>query len=565
MSDSTYTSGAINFAGLGNGTDFNALIDGLVNVEKNRVVRLEKWRASWELKNEQFKELNSQMLTMRTTLQSFDTMNEFLSKAVSSTNTDMVVAKANADAQESTHKLEIGQLATNDVLVTTSGASSLTSAVTSADTSFTYSYGGESFTLDNISAGTTLEGFVNLINNHPDSRGNLRASTIFDGSVYHLQLTGVDQGADNQIVISNAGSIIFGSGDFTETQNAQNSQVRVNGFPASNAGWIERSSNTVDDVIEGLTLDLKDANPGETVTLAVTTDNSAIRDNVTKFVDAVNIVRAQVIALTKVDEEGKGSILTGNYGVDMISQKLKNIVAEIGQGFTPWDESTVSGDKYASLAQLGIMTDAKEGSPTYGLLSIDYEKLNEALDDDPTGVATLFSAKGVGESQSTNYTFNSMIPGTTAPGFYDIEVVSDGTQITSATINGEPATFSGWEITGTTGGATGLAIRLDNTAAGTHTGKIAVKQGKTGEMIDELEELTQPYNEYTHEGGPLAVLRENYTDIMDSIDKKIEYENTRIDKLQKSLRLKFARLDALLGQYQLRQGQLDSSIAQLGS
>ncbi|NDV17893.1 flagellar filament capping protein FliD [Pseudodesulfovibrio sp. JC047] len=580
MVESTYSSGAINFAGLGNGTDFNKLIDSLVEVEEKRVTRLENWRASWEIKNGQFQNLNTQMLTLKTTLEGFDSVNEFMSKAVTSTNSSVLVATANADAQAASHTVEVGQLATNDVLITTSGASALNSVMTSTDTSFTYSYGGESFTIDNIAAGTTLENFVNIINNHPDSRNNIRASTIYDGSTYHLQLTGIDQGADNQIVISNAGTLAFGSGDFIQTQDAQNAQIRINGFPAPGTGWLERSTNTIDDAIEGLTLDLKDAAPGSTIGISVTTDKQAMQDTVTAFVEAVNTVRAQILAITKVDEtkgttstggeslvdptETKGSILTGNYGIDIISQNLKNITADMGIGFSAWDKDTLTGDAYSALSQLGIMTDAEQGSPTYGLLKIDYEDLSKALDENPDAVASLISSECRGKSLSPDISFKSLLDGSTKPGFYDIEVVSDGSQITSATINGEPASINGWEITGMKGDAVGMAIRLDNTAAGTHSGKIAIQQGKAGELIDELKELTKPYNKFTFEGGPLSVLQNNYNDIMSSIDDKIAYENARISKMESTMRLKFARLDALLGQYSLKQGQLDSAIGQLG-
>jgi flagellar hook-associated protein 2 len=82
-------------------------------------------------------------------------------------------------------------------------------------------------------------------------------------------------------------------------------------------------------------------------------------------------------------------------------------------------------------------------------------------------------------------------------------------------------------------------------------------------MITELEDLTRPYNKFTYEGGPLAVLQNNYKDIMDSIDEKIAFEEARIEKLERNLRLKYSRLDALLGQYQLQQGQLESALAQL--
>lgn len=558
-----YTSGAINFTGLGNGTDFNQLIDGLVDVEMNRVRRLQRWRASWETKNEQFKSLNTQMLTLKTSLENFNTINEFMAKTVTTNDSTRLTATANSSAQEASHTIEIGQLATTDVHITASGVSDLSSSITNTTTAFTFSYAGTSYTISNISAGTTLEGFVNIINNHADSRSRIRASTIFDGSVYHLQLNGLDQGGDNQLVISSAGDIIFNASDFNETQNAVNSQIRVDGFPSAAGGWIERSTNSINDVITGITLNLQDAAVGTEVKLNVNTDESKIKDNIVKFVEQVNIVRAQIQSITEVDEEGEGSILTGNYGVDMVAQNLKNITADMGLGFMNWDQDTLSGDKFTALSQLGITTDAEEGSVTYGLLKIDEEELDAALKEDPQAVAELFAADHLGESQSPDFTFESLIDDTTKAGKYEVEIVSDGSQITSATINGEPAKISGWNIIGLTGDATGMSIRLDNTLAGNHSGTVTVKQGKAGEMIDELTALTKPYNEYTYEGGPLAVLQDNYNDIMDSIDDKIDYETTRIDKMERNMKLKFARLDALLGQYQLRQGQLEGQLAQL--
>ena len=558
-----YTSGAINFTGLGNGTDFNQMVEKLIEVENTRVTRLTNWRSSWEQKNEQFKDLNSKMLSLKTTLEKFDTINEFMAKSVSTTDASLLTAKADSDAQAASHTVEIGQLATNDVHITASGVSDLTSSITTSNTTFTFSYGSESITMSGISAGTTLEGFVQLINNHTDTKDKIRASTIFDGSVYHLQLNGLDQGADNQIVISNTGTMVFGAGDFNETQNAVNSKIKVNGFPPAADEWIERSSNSVDDVIEGLTLTLNDAAVGTSTKINVVTDTDAIRANALEFVNQVNAIRAQIKSLTSVNEEGEGSILTGNYGVDIVGQNLKNITADLAQGFTPWDATTSSGDYYTALSQIGITTDAEEGSPNYGMLKLDADEFDKALENDPDGVAELFAAKNLGESNSPSFSYTSLIDGTTRPGVYDVEIVSDGTKIVSATINGEEAGIDGWVITAKTGEALGLGIRLDNTAAGTHTGSVSVKNGKVNEMIEELKELTKPYNEYTYEGGPLAVLQDNYNDIMDSIDKKIDYEQTRIEKLERNMKLKFSRLDALLGQYELRQGALQSQLGQL--
>ncbi len=587
-----YTSGAINFAGLGNGTDFNALIDGLMNVEKRRVARLEIWKSSWQQKNDQFKELNTMMVSLKTTLESMDTISEFMKRTVNSSNPNIVTATATDRAEMTNHTIEVGQLAVNDMHVTDNGVSSLGDSITENDTNFTFSYAGESYTISNIGAGTSVARFVDIINSDPRSRDKIRASTIYDGSQYHLQISGRDLGAENQVVISNTGTMVFSASDFAESQNAVNSQIKVNGFPSAAGGWIESASNSISNVIEGVTLNLKDAQPGATVKISLTTDTAAIKENIVKFVDEINKVRTKIEQITMVDNNTdstsnvkqtgnttanvassvKGSILTGNYGVDMVAQNLKNIMAGKAPGFIPYNPETGEGDKYSSLSQLGILTDADKGSETYGLLKIyppdpDPDKvlfdLDKALADDPEAVARLFATNLSGESNTADITFGSLVAGHTKAGIYEVEYVSDGTTIVSATINGEEASISGSQITAKSGDATGMGLWVNDLSAGTHTGTVSVRQGKISEAIDELKVLTEPYNEFTNQGGPLNILQENYKDIMTSINHKIDYENRRIDKLELTYRLKFSRLDALLGQYQLKQGQLDNQIGQL--
>ncbi len=99
----------------------------------------------------------------------------------------------------------------------------------------------------------------------------MRATTIYDGTSYHLQLYGMDQGAGNQIVVSNAGSLVFGSSSFVNTQEAQSSLIKVDGFPVGSGNWISRDSNSVEDVIPGVSLTLKQANSNASITIGVTT------------------------------------------------------------------------------------------------------------------------------------------------------------------------------------------------------------------------------------------------------------------------------------------------------
>jgi flagellar hook-associated protein 2 len=564
---SAYTSGQVNISGLGNGTDFNALIDGLVKVESARITTLENWKQEWDDKVAQFQALNTKMLTLKTTLEGIDTMDSFVVKAVSTTDSTALTASADSTAQVSTHSVIVGQLAKNDILTTASGVSTLTSSVMTSNSNITFSYAGTSITLSNVSAGTTLTGLVNYINNNALCSGKIKATTIYDGSVYHLQIYGLGQGDANQVVISNTGGLVFQPAAFVNTQNAQSAHIKVDGYPVGADTWLSRDSNTVSDIIPGVTLNLKKADPSSTLQIDISTDKDAIKENIKTFVSQVNEVRSMIKEMTKVDttnaKSPKASLLTGNYAVQMISTQLKDLCADKALGFNYYSVSggAISGDYYSSLSQLGISTDADQGSVTSGLLVLDEEVLNSALNSDPDAVAKLFAADYLGETDSTNFSYLSQIGGLTKAGSYKVSITTDGTGITSATINGHAAGIDGWRITGAYGyDEAGLVLQLDNQALNTTTtGMVNLKLGKAGEMINKLKELTSSTS------GPLHILEQNYGDITDGIDKKIEYETTRIAKLKATMQEKYARLDALLGKLAQQQAQLESAIAQLDS
>lgn len=558
-----YTSGNITFQGLGNGTDFSEIISGLVKLESVHKKTLESWKSTWEEKRESLQELNTALLSLQTTLKSMDTESEFLVKTATSTATSYLTASADADALNGTHTIVIDQLATNDVLTNTGyGQSSLADTITSSDTTFVINYKGTDYSIS-VPANTTLQGLVNRINSNAELKNKVKATTVNDGSSYHLQLNGMDLGAEAQVEITSSGLPDYQASDFTETSSASNAKLRVDGFPPAADEWIERDSNSIDDVVEGLTLNLLDATGGAQLRVTVGTDTDAIRENVEKFVDGINSVRSLLQEMTKFDEDTqKGSILTGNYGVDMlIGQRLENAVAEPGQGFQYLDSDTGLGDPVTSLAQLGIMTDATEGSETEGLLVIDYTELNKYLDADPDEVAKLFSANYLGESESGNMTYLSCIEGRTQPGIYDVEykVKADGTGLEWATIGGKPAKISeNWEITGKSEPVVGIAIRADTrTPGGTFDGTVTLKNGKVNQIDEMLEQMT------SDETGPIEILRKNYKEIIENIDDKIAYETTRINLYETRLKERYARLEATLSEYNNISSALTSAIDQL--
>jgi len=359
------------------------------------------------------------------------------------------------------------------------------------------------------------------------------------------------------------------SGDFGVTQQAQNSQIRVNGWPpASSNAWVESDSNAISGVAPGLTFNLKSAgeSPPATVDITVSTDTESIKENIRTFVEQVNEVRSLIKELTNFDSlKQSGSIMTGNYGVQIIDSNLRLATSSISKGFHYYDEASGLGDVYTSISQLGILTDAQEGSATQGLLILDEDALDEALEADPDAVAEVFAAsfKGGQIAESGNYSYTSHIDGITKAGSYDVAYDLDGAgNIMNAYINGVAAAVDqeANTLTATSGDASGLVVRVNDLTPNTSgRGTVNLKQGKAGELAATLSELTNVTS------GPLHIIEKNYDTIIDNIDEKIFNEESRLTRMERDLTNKYARLEATLGQYSQLSTSLTSQINGLTS
>ncbi|EHJ48686.1 flagellar hook-associated 2 domain-containing protein [Solidesulfovibrio carbinoliphilus subsp. oakridgensis] len=548
------TSGQITYTGLGNGTDFNSLITKLVQVEQGRITTLQTWKQSWTDKQTAFQKLNSEMLSLKTTLEGMDSVGEFLSKTTDSTDSTILAVTTGANADNGSHSITVNRLATAKAMSSKTGYTSATEDInpSSSEVSFNYTYKGVTYS-NAIGANCTLTDLASIINNDPKNPG-VKASIVNDGSKYYLQLRGMDTGDSASLTIANnSGLSGFTNADFNTITNNASAQLKLDGWPTDAGVWITRETNSVTDLLSGLTLNLKSTG---TVDVTTTTDTATVKKNIQTFVEQMNTVRTLLQDLTKFDSTTQqASILTGNYGLQLIDTNLKTAVAGKGIGF---DYTT---DKYSTLAQLGIATDASEGSTTEGLLVIDDDVLDDILSSNADAVAQLFSAQYVGSTDSSEFSISSYISGTTKCGTYDLAYTTDSSgKITGATINGNPAIYhsNSNTITGSHGyPEAGLVIKAIDVSPGVHTGKVSLKEGKTGELASLLDQMTDTTN------GPLHILDENYDDITAMIDDKIAFEQRRISTYAANLRKRFAKVDSLLSVYSQQQSQLSSQIAQL--
>jgi flagellar hook-associated protein 2 len=318
--------------------------------------------------------------------------------------------------------------------------------------------------------------------------------------------------------------------------------------------YISRASNSVTDVIDGVTMLLKSSGAG---TITVETDIDAVVENVQSFVDQVNEVRSAISALTKYDSTTEtASLLTGNYGVQMIDSVMKNITAATGLGFD------YKRDTYSSLSPLGLTTDADEGSDTFGQILLEEDTLRTVLSSNAYAAGRIFAAQYLGDTNSADISYTSFVDGITKAGEYTVNYTVSGGKLSAATIDGHPVIFSSNSstLTGNYGYAEGgMVLTVNNLTDGTYSHNVNVRLGKASELVDELGDLTNS------ETGPLAILEDNYSTIQENIQEKIDNENVRIATLATHLKDKFSRLDTLLGTYSDIQDSLSSYITQLTS
>ncbi|MDR1490711.1 MAG: flagellar filament capping protein FliD [Desulfovibrio sp.] len=414
-----------------------------------------------------------------------------------------------------------------------------------------------------------------------------------DPSKYNLKVEMIEK--SHRLTIGNGSLANFSyepptaaTGSGWDVRQAENAQVRINGYPNEPGKWLEVASNNLEsgEVVPGMSFTLLAV--GET-NIGVSDDIDAMRDSIYAFVDAVNAFRATVNALTAIDDEKevldpsyaesqfemqKGGLLTGNYGIQMVASRLKDSMAATGVGFsarTVGADGSMIGDVFSALSQIGISTNAVQGEADYGLLTINFTgdkgsmTLDEALAKDPQAVARLFAIQAEGRSNSDYFQFDSMIPGITKAGSYEIsyKVASDGT-IYDAYIDGYAATIDPTHhtLTSITGPAKGMVVSVTEfSTAGEYSGTVGIQQGK----IPELLSLLEGNEGILGNNGTLKNLENSYQEIIDGIDDKIQREDERLQKWENNMLLKFARLEATLAKYNQIQSDLESQIAQLGT
>lgn len=407
---------AISVPGVGSNLDVNALITQLMAAERRPLVALAKKEASYQAKLSAYGTLKASLASFQSAVQGLSSLSKFQSLTATASDTAVLTATASSNATPGTYAVEVSQLAQAQKLVAVGQASTSTAIgngtisfdfgtinigngsfdsatgkyIPGTTTSFTSNGAGiKNVTID--ASNNSLSGIRDAINN---AKIGVTATIVNDGgaSPYRLALTVDASGKSNSLKISVAGDSALstllnhdpaGSQALSETMTARNAEFKVDGIAVS------KTSNSVTDVIQGVTLNLARTNIGSPAKVVVAHDALTVKASVNLFVKAYNDIDQSLKDLSAYNPATKqGAVLNGDSAVRLIQTGIRAALT------TP---ITGNGGSYTMLSQIGVSFQ-KDGT-----LKLDSTKLQSAIDSNFNDVAALFAAVGKATDSLVSY------------------------------------------------------------------------------------------------------------------------------------------------------------------
>ncbi|SDZ76060.1 flagellar hook-associated protein 2 [Desulfuromusa kysingii] len=265
---------SITFGGLATGLDTNAIIDQLMEIERQPVERLESDRSWFTTRQDAYTTFDTKLTNFLSRIEDLGSSEDLLKKSVTSTSEDFFSVSADTDALAGTsYQVEVVSLAQVQKNVSQGYADKSAHGFSLGELTLTVGDNeAVSITIDETN--NSLEGVVQAIN---DADAGVNASIINDGtdSPYRLVLTGenVASGFTLTSALSNYDGDISSqleSGGFSD----QDAEIFGNGTLTLSTGDIITLSDTTNSLTS-----IMEAINAETATTGVTASVVADGDN----------------------------------------------------------------------------------------------------------------------------------------------------------------------------------------------------------------------------------------------------------------------------------------------
>lgn len=364
---------AITSSGIGSGLDIEGIVSQLVAAERQGPTRRFNIKeAGIQQDISGFGALKSALSDFQSKVQDLQNPADFLNFRTESSDSDIFSASADETANAGQFNIQVDQLAQAARVRT---LDSFDPEVGVGTGSISLGLGADSFDIAIDQNNNTLAGIRDAINNAENNPG-INASIINIDGGSRLVLSSETTGAGNDITLTATDNDAGDGADLTRlntldsVQAAQSASVFIDGLPVTS------ETNTIENVIEGVSINLKEANPGVAETLTVTRNSNATVSRVEGFVESYNKLVSTMDQLAAYNPE------TEQAGPLQGDSVLRSIESQLRQTIT----STVDQLDFGSLAEIGVTT-TREGT-----LELDTAQLTEVIDNDYTSVSQLFAS-----------------------------------------------------------------------------------------------------------------------------------------------------------------------------
>ena len=356
--------------GAGSDIDTKSLVTALVDAEKApRESRINTNIDNTEAKISAYGELASSLSILQLAFADLKDVSDFDSTAVaisnnlSSSGAAALTVSADGDAVAGTSaSIQVTQVAQPDRWVSDGFATIDSDLNNGSDIVVTLTIGGASSAVE--VADPTPTAIVSAINAADLGVTATLLDTGAASNPFKIVLEG-QLGADNAFTISTDASVGTMPVFNTQTSTAQDSILSVNGVS------VQRTTNTIDDVIAGLTFNITDQTAA-TALVSVTQVNDELKLRLQSMVDAYNDFDDLVS-----EKMASGEVFSGNATVRMIASQIKSMIAS---------ESSTATSNFGYFSEIGISFDR------YGQLEIDEDTLDSMLSDYLDDVVSIVTA-----------------------------------------------------------------------------------------------------------------------------------------------------------------------------
>jgi flagellar hook-associated protein 2 len=367
----TSTSGSSSGAGLGQGINVQQFVQFAVANQEAAITALQTQQTSLGSQAGELSTIGTDLTNLGNAAAALsDPLGALAAQAASSSNSSVVSATASSTATAGSHTITVSSLATTSSYYTNELASN-SSTISSGN--FTIQVGSNTPVTVNVnSTNNTLTQLAQSIN---DQNAEVTASVIQDSNGYRLALVSNSSGAPGDITVSGNTSGLT----FTKAVTGANAALTVDGVPISSA------SNTVSNVINGVTLNLGSPSPNTPVTVDVSPDTSQATTAINNFVTAYDTVVNDFNSQFNVASDGSGG---GPLEADNSVRDAQGLLL----GAAAYSISGNNG--IVNLASIGVNLNND------GTLTVDNGALSTALASNFSSVQNLLQNTSTGFSQN---------------------------------------------------------------------------------------------------------------------------------------------------------------------